>query len=501
MKREQWGTRVGFILAAVGSAIGLGNIWRFPYITYENGGGAFLIPYFFAMLTAGIPFMILEFGVGHKGKGSAPGIFASLSQKWEWLGWWQIVVSFTISVYYVAVVAWSIVYCWLSFSQGWGDNTGDFFFKSFLHLSGSPTEVGNIQWPIFGAIIFSWFVCWIFLYRGVRTGIEMAGKIFMPLLFFMVILFMGRALFLPGASTGLNWFLKPDFSRILDYKVWAAAYGQIFYSLSIGFGIMLTYSSYLPKKSDINNNAFITVFINCGFSMLAGLMIFSVLGNMAAQQGVPVSEVVSSGVGLAFITIPKAINLLPAPVFFGSVFFLALVFAGLSSEISLCETVVSSLIDKFGWNRKAAATLFCVLGFGVSVIFSTSAGLLILDIVDHFANNYGILLGGLTEMVLLCWVLNLEDVRKYVNSISDFAVGSWWNICLKYVTTFCLGYMVVANLISDFSKPYGGYPASSLFYFGWHVLELTLLLALIMHFKPSVSQPQPVRVSNQGGRH
>jgi NSS family neurotransmitter:Na+ symporter len=180
MKREQWGTRVGFILAAVGSAIGLGNIWRFPYITYENGGGAFLIPYFFAMLTAGIPFMILEFGVGHKGKGSAPGIFASLSQKWEWLGWWQIVVSFTISVYYVAVVAWSIVYCWLSFSQGWGDNTGDFFFKSFLHLSGSPTEVGNIQWPIFGAIIFSWFVCWIFLYRGVRTGIEWQARFSCP---------------------------------------------------------------------------------------------------------------------------------------------------------------------------------------------------------------------------------------------------------------------------------------------------------------------------------
>ncbi len=222
---------------------------------------------------------------------------------------------------------------------------------------------------------------------------------------------------------------------------------------------------------------------------------------MAGQQGVPVSEVVGSGVGLAFITIPKAINLMPAPVFFGSIFFLALVFAGLSSEISICETVISSLIDKFGWNRKIAATIFCAVGFGVSVVFATGAGLLILDIVDHFANNYGILLGGLAEMIFLSWVLNLEDVRKYVNAISDFSVGGWWNVCLKYVTTFCLGYMVIANLVSDFSKPYGGYPVSSLFYFGWHILELTLLFALIMHFKPSACEPQPVKVSCQGGRH
>ncbi|MFA7165678.1 MAG: sodium-dependent transporter [Desulfoplanes sp.] len=496
MKREQWGSRVGFILAAVGSAIGLGNIWRFPYIAYENGGGAFLIPYLFAMLTAGIPFMILEFGVGHKFKGSAPRIFASMSANWEWLGWWQIVVNFTIAVYYIAVVGWSIVYCWLAFTQGWGEDTSGFFFKSFLHLTGSPTDMGDLQWPIFGAIAFSWFVCWVFLFRGVKTGIETAGKIFMPLLFVMVLLFTGRAIFLPGASEGLNWFLKPDFSRILDYKVWAAAYGQIFYSLSIGFGIMLTYSSYLPKKSDINNNAFITVFVNCGFSLVAGLMIFSVLGNMAVQQGVPVSEVVSSGVGLAFITIPKAINLLPAPVFFGSLFFMALVFAGLSSEISICETVTAALIDKFGWNRKAASSIFCVVGFAVSIVFAMGSGLLILDIVDHFVNNYGILLGGLAEIIFLTWLLDVEDVRKHVNAVSDFSVGIWWDISLKYITTFALGYMVVANLISDFSKPYGGYPTSSLFYFGWHVLELTLLIALIMHFKPSA-----VSVTSNGGNN
>lgn len=478
-KQEQWGTRVGFVLAAIGSAIGLGNIWRFPYVAYENGGGAFLIPYLFAMLTAGIPFLILEFGVGHKIRGSAPQIFSRLSRRWEWLGWWQILVSFIISIYYVAIVGWSISYFFLAFNQGWGTQTGDFFFKSFLQLSDSPLTLGGIRWPIFISVAVAWGICWIVLFGGVKKGIETASKIFMPLLFVMVLIITFRAVTLPGSLEGMNWMFKPDFSALLNIKVWIAAYGQLFFSLSIGFAIMLTYSSYLPEGSDISNNAFITAFANCGFSILCGIMVFSVLGNMAFQQGVGVDKVVSSGVGLAFVTIPKAINNLPGPVLFGTLFFLALIFAGLSSLISICEVSVSSLMSKFDIDRKKAVTIYCLVGLVCGTIFTTHAGLLILDIVDRFINNFGVLAGGLVEIIFLSWVCKLDVFKTHINKTSDFAVGRIWIFCLKIITPIVLGYMSVANLINDLKNPYGDYPPTALFWFGWFLVVSIVVLGFI----------------------
>ena len=158
--RETWGSRAGFVLAAVGSAIGLGNIWRFPYIAFKNGGGAFLIPYIFALLTAGIPFMILEFGLGHKFRGSAPKTFASISKKWEWLGWLQIGITFVIGIYYVAVIGWAISYTFFSLTQAWGNAPKDFFFNQYLHLSSSPLELGSIQTGILITTLMAWIITW-----------------------------------------------------------------------------------------------------------------------------------------------------------------------------------------------------------------------------------------------------------------------------------------------------------------------------------------------------
>lgn len=479
-EREQWGTRVGFVVASIGSAIGLGNIWRFPYMAYDNGGGAFLIPYFFAMLTAGIPIIIMEFALGHKFKGSAPMSFAKAKEKWEWLGWWQVFISFIIAIYYVVVIAWALNYTFLAFNLGWGQDTKGFFFSKFLHLSSSPMQWGNIVWPIFVSTLVLWLITWFILYSGVKKGIEFANKIFMPLLFILLIIMLGRAITLKGASEGLQWLFRPDFSAILNYKVWTAAYGQIFFSLSICFGIMITYASYLPEKSDINNNGMITTFVNCGFSILAGIMVFSVLGYMAQKQGVSVKDVAGAGVGLAFVTIPKAISLLPGAKLFGVLFFLALVFAGLSSMISITETCISGLMDKFKWDRKPTTSLFCVIGFLLSLIFTTQGGLLILDIVDHFINNFGIVFAGLVEVILLSWFFKLDSLREHANSLSDFSIGKWWNFCLKILTPIVLGYMAIGNLIGDIKKPYGGYPVSGIIIFGWAVVIGIVILSFVM---------------------
>ncbi|EKL05915.1 sodium-dependent transporter, partial [Vibrio cholerae] len=256
-----------------------------------------------------------------------------------------------------------------------------------------------------------------------------------------------------------------------------AAYGQIFFTLSIGFAIMLAYSSYLPEKSDITNNAFMTVLINCGFSVLAGIMIFSVLGYMAQEQGKPLTEVVSAGVGLAFVTLPAAINLLPIPYILGPLFFLALVVAGLSSHISIMEAVTSALIDKLGWSRKKAANIVIGIGFLVSMAFATNGGLLLLDLVDHFANNVGIMASCLVELVLMTWLLKISDVRKYVNSISDFSVGVWFDICLRFVSPVILAIIVATKLQALFTEGYGGYDLT----LGWAIIAALLVIGILIN--------------------
>ncbi len=485
-QREQWGSRAGFVLAAVGSAIGLGNIWRFPYMAYENGGGAFLIPYIFALLTAGIPFMIMEFGMGHKFRGSAPKVFRALGSKWEFLGWMQVLVALIISVYYVAVIGWTINYTGFAVTQSWGADPKGFFFGSYLGLTDSPMNLGSIRWPILGACTLAWATTWLAITSGVRHGIERACKILIPLLFLLVLILIFRVVSLPGAMTGLDFLFKPDFSKLLDFSVWADAYGQIFFTLSIGFAIMLTYSSYLPEKADINNNAAITVFINCGFSMLAGVMVFAVLGHMAEVTGQALADVAGAGVGLAFITIPAAINTMPAPAFFGTLFFICLTMAGVSSHISIVEAVCSSFIDKFGWSRKKTASTICAFGFAATLFFTTGGGLFILDIVDHFINNLCILGLALAEIALMSYVVGLENTRTQVNRYSDFTVNNLWSICLKFVTLGVLGYSFITNIITDLGTPYEGYALKDLVALGWSILPTIFVISMVLKQKQAV---------------
>ena len=483
MKREQWGSRAGFILAAVGSAIGLGNIWRFPYMAYENGGGAFFIPYLFAMLTAGIPFMIMEFGMGQKYKGSAPRVFAKLNKKYEWLGWFQIAIVTIIGIYYVAVIGWAISYFSMSFTQSWGADTNAFFFSDYLKLGGdnSPSKLGAIQWHIAVPIIIAWAVTFAAIFTGIKGGIERATKIMMPLLFLMVIALIARMVFLPGALDGLNYLFQPDFSKIADPKVWSAAYGQIFFTLSVGFSIMLAYSSYLPDDSDINNNAFMTVLINCGFSIVAGILIFSILGNMAHEQAKPLTDVVSSGVGLAFVTIPSAINLLPAPYILGPVFFFALVIAGLSSHLSIIEASTSAFMDKLNWSRKRAASVVCGVGLVASMFFATNGGLLLLDLIDYFINNIALLASCIAELFIMGWVVKLTDIHKHVNNLSEFTVGNWFEVCLRYLSPAFLIVILGTNIKNTLTDGYGGYEPSDLLTLGWGVIAAMLIIALIVN--------------------
>lgn len=430
--RPQWGTRAGFILAAVGSAIGLGNIWRFPAVAYENGGGAFFLPYLFALLTAGIPLLIMEFTIGHKYRGSAPLSYARMGKRKEWIGWWQVAISFVISTYYAVIVAWAISYTVFSFNLGWGKDTENFLMTEYLNRvdigGGAIGQFGGFVPGVLIPLAIVWIVSLGILFAGVKKGIEIANRIFIPLLLVLFLIIVIYSITLDGAAQGLNAFFTPDWSQITNGKVWVAAYGQIFFSLSIAFAIMITYSSYLPKKSDITNNAFITGFGNSSFELLAGIGVFSALGFMAAQQGVPVKEVVSSGIGLAFVVFPQIINEFPA------------------------------------FN-----VLFGFLFFG-SLVFATKGGLFFLDAADYFINNFGVALAGLIEVVAIAWFAKeLKALQAHANSVSDIQLGAWWRICLSVVTPIVLGYMMFDNIKTNITTAYGDLPVEFLLKWGWCV--------------------------------
>ncbi|ANU11543.1 sodium-dependent transporter [Planococcus antarcticus DSM 14505] len=468
MERSQWGTRAGFIMAAVGSAIGLGNIWRFPYVAYENGGGAFFIPYLFALLTAGIPILILEFTIGHKYRGSAPLSFFRMSgKKAEWIGWWAVFVSFVISVYYAVIIAWAMRYTIFSFNQAWGEDTEGFLFNDFLQLNAVPGQTGEIVWGIFIPLALVWIITLGILLAGVKKGIEMANRIFIPTLVVIFLIVVVRALTLDGAMVGLDAFFRPNFDAIMDPSVWVAAYGHIFFSLSVAFAIMITYSSYLPKKSDITNNAFITGFANSSFELLAGIGVFAALGFMANQAGVPVSEVATAGVGLAFVVFPQIINEFPGfNGFFGVLFFLSLTLAGLTSLMSITETYVAGISEKFGLSRTKAVAFGGGLAALISILFATQGGLFFLDLADYYINQFGVAAVGLVEVVMVVWVLRKADtLQSHANSISDIHLGAWWKVSLGVITPIVLGYMMFGllklNILKEFDNETGNYEGYS----------------------------------------
>jgi NSS family neurotransmitter:Na+ symporter len=480
MPRELWSGRSGFILAAIGAAIGLGNIWRFGYIVYSNGGGAFLIPYFVALFTVGISLLILELTIGHRFRGSTPNSFKRARRSFEWIGWWAVLGGFILIMYYVVIIAWSLIYVFKSFTLAWGEDPNSYFFGSVLELSSTPWDLGGFPSAVLVALITIWAINWFIVAKGVRKGIERANKIFMPLLWLLAIILVVRALTLPGSMAGIDWYLKPDFTRLADYSVWLAAYGQIFFSLSLGWGVMTVYASYLPEKSDIVNNAFIVSLANCAFSFLLGFAVFGTLGYMASTTNQEIGSVVDISIGLAFVVFPKALSLLPGlNVFTGVVFFSCLVIAGLATSISVFEAFVTGLMDKFKMPRSKAVNITFVMGLLGSLLFATRGGLYWLDIVDHFINIYGLILVGLLEALAIGWILGAEKVRNWANRNSEIKAGIWWDLSIKVITPLILALLIALDIKSNLQSPYEGYPVSALG-IGMAILLAGMILATIL---------------------
>lgn len=499
--RDQWTGRAGFIMAAVGSAIGLGNIWRYPYVAYENGGGAFLIPYFFALLTAGIPILLLEYALGHGHKGSSPLAYRRLSKKWEWLGWWQALIAFLISTYYMVILAWALSYTWFSFGTQWGGDTEKFFFDQYLGVTDSFWNFGGLQMNVVIPLLLVWIFVYFVMRQQAHKGIERLSRIIMPILIVMMIIITIRGVTLDGATVGLNALLTPDFGALIHPEVWVAAYGQVFFSLSVGFATMITYASYLKKDEDLSNSGLIAALSNSGFEFMAALGVFGALGFLAAQSGDDVQGVVASGVGLAFVVFPQIINELPwLNSLFGVLFFGSLVFAGLTSVVSIVEPAISSIRDKLGTTRTAAVNWICGSSFVISFLYATKGGINYLDLIDHFLNSYGLLVGAVLMTIAVAWTSRkVRDLQSHINRVSDVHIGSWWVICISVVTPLVLFIMTGMNIWEELQAPYGDMPYSGILIMGYGSLLLALIAAVIFHHMEWKANMEPVQFNEKEG--
>lgn len=488
-ERERWSSRASFIFAVIGSAIGLGNVWRFPYITYKNGGGAFLIPYIIALITAGIPLMILEYYVGHFTQSAPPTAFKKIWHRAEWAGWFAILLIFVLSTYYCTIMGWSVNYLINSFTLGWGttaESVRAFFNNELLQISGSPSVFGGIRLPI----LFGLAVTWVLIYLSLFKGIETLGKIvyFTVIIPWLIIVVMViRGITLPGAIEGIKFYLTPDFSVLLNPKVWLAAYGQVFFTLSLAMGTLIVYASYLHEESDITVNAFLTSIANCGTSLIAGFAVFSTLGYLAQALGVSVPEVTTSSIGLAFVTYPTAISLLPvASRFFAALFFLLLLTLGIDSAFSMTEPVVESIVDKWGIRKKYVLPVICFCGFLVGIPFTTKAGLYWIDIVDNFVTHYGITVVGFLECIIIGYVLGAKKARSYINKVSEIRIGVWWDIFIKFLTPAFLGASLIFQFIELVREGYGGYPMWTSYVGGGLIIVLVIAAIFLARRKGAV---------------
>ena len=429
--REQWSSRLGFVLAAVGSAVGLGNMWRFSYLTAENGGAAFLLLYVVMTALVGLPILLAEFAIG-RGAGKSP--IAALEhfggRRWRPLGMLFVASGFLILAYYSVIAGWSLRYTLEAMTRGFPSDAGAYF----------ETVTSGLA-PVLWHLLF--MACTVGVVSGgVSRGIERTALVLMPLLFVIVIGLAVYAATLPGASAGYVYYLQVDLSELLSLKVLADAAGQAFFSLSLGMGAMLTYASYLSRQENLPNESVYVAATDFAVAFVAGLVVFPLVFVLGLQE-----EVSGSTVGALFITLPSVFaGLGGAGTVVGVLFFATLVVGALTSAISLLEVVVASAIDTLGWQRRRASFVF---GSAIALLGVPAAlSLDVLGLMDQIAGNVFLLAGGLGLGVFVGWVMPdpVAEVRAGAEHVRWFFL---WRGLLRAAVPLILTAILLGATIPD----------------------------------------------------
>ncbi len=491
--RTHWSSRTAFVLAAIGSAIGLGNLIRFPYICSKYGGGAFLVAYLVALVTAGIPIMILEFGLGHISEGSAPKAFRKIHPRLEWLGWVASFVGFFIVIYYCVIMAWGCRFFIDAFSiTTWGatlESAGAHFEEVVgLAKSKGPFDWQGMNWPLLAGLIIVWVAVVAAVWKGATTVSKVVyATVLIP--WAILIIFVIRAITLPGAGAGLAVYLRPEWRQLANGELWLAAYTQVFFSLSIGFGIMIAYASFLPKKSGLVRNAIIICIADSVTAFVAGLAVYGCLGYLSHVSGTPIAELPAKGLMLTFVTYPVLIAKLPfAPAFFGVLFYLMILTLGIDSAFSLLESFAAGVRDKWNMSHGTANIIVGLSGLLLGLPLITYAGLYWLDIADRFMTYYGLGFVGLIQCIIVADVLGCKKLRDHINEVSKTKVHYIWDIMITAIAPVALISFLVMETFARIKGSYEGYPREAEFFGGWLLVILLPVLGRIFQALPWVEK-------------
>ena len=450
-EQAQWDSSLSFIFAMIGAAVGLGNIWRFSYVLYSNGGGSFFIPYFVAIAIMGVPFLILEYGVGFSFKESFSKIMRKINPKFEVIAWILVLFVFIVTIYYMVILSWDLVYLLSSFTFHWGTDTAAYFVQSV----GGSSNLSNASFlliPTTVGVLILWVVLWVISHRDVDKGIGMVSKLLIPALFVIMGIIIVYALTLPGASLGISTLLTPDWGMLLNINIWLAAFAQIIFSLSMGQAIALTYASYLPENSKLIDNVLIVVASNSLFEICTAFGVFSILGYMSTTSGTPMVQLVTEGTGLVFIVFPMIFNIMgPIGRILAPLLFLAILFAGVTSALGFFEPMLSSTSNKLGWSRKRTSTILSIIGCAFSLLLTTGISSYLVGIIDSFVNEFGILILIGIQCIIFAWFYGVEHFLPALNEASTFKVGKLWTFIIKYLLPLVLIVMWVIGIVKLFA--------------------------------------------------
>lgn len=434
--------KLGFVLAAAGSAVGLGNIWRFPYLAAKYGGGIFLLVYLILVVSLGFSLMIAEVAIGRKTKLSAIGAFRKLSEKWKFLGYLASVVPIIIFPYYCVIGGWVVKYLLVYATGGGMEAAGDTYFNDYI---AQPAE------PILWLAVYIGLTA-VIVFFGVQKGIEKASRIMMPAL---VVLTLGVAAYSvtrPGALEGVAYYLIPDFSRFSVNTV-LGAMGQMFYSMSLAMGIMVTYGSYMKREDDLEKSVSQIEIFDTGIAFLAGLMVIPAVFAFSGGDEAALNQ----GAGLMFVTLPKVFaDAGTLGLVFGGLFFLLVLFAALTSSVSLMETVVSIFQDTFHWSRKFTCTLVMLgclvlalpssLGYGV-LDWIAPLGFSLLDFFDFISNSVLMPIVALFTCLFVGWVVKPKLVVDEVKRSSRFPREKLFVVVIRYVAPICILLVLISSVL------------------------------------------------------
>ena len=487
--RGAWGSKIGFILAASGSAIGLGNIVFFGANAYKYGAGAFYLPYFIALILIGIPLMILELGLGRMTGKSFPLALREIGgARGEFFGWFGVLNASVITMYYITILGWVVGMLLRSLGPLWEATAVPAFGLSAGALSNSMSHFFDMisSYDAIAFVALVWLMNVFTVMWGTKS-IERVVKLFVPAMWVFMIVLIFRGVTLENGLDGIYLLFTPNWSVMKGSEVWLGAISQIFFTLSLGFGIMATYASYLPKKNDDVQSAVTISLMNCGFEYVAGVAIFSLLFAFAIVPK-------ASTIGMMFFVVPEGIAQMPFwTTLFGVLFFTLLLTAGLTSAVSLVETVVSSIIDAFGLKRKKVVLGVALVGVIGSITFAMpqiidknidsdgTLGLTLLDMFDHWAFSYGLLLGGLIECVFLGWFFDTDKLIAHINEHSSFKLGAWFKWMIRVVLPGVIVTVLGSGLYNEITKGLYGHDFATGQYKGFmHVLVLVCWLGFTL---------------------